>query len=143
MRSWGPSARVRFRVQERLILTEKVCRCCGVTKSLDEFSFRRDSGEYRPTCKPCRSTVQSAARYGVTVGDIERIKEDQGNRCAICKTHADDIPHASFKHNPLVIDHCHTTGQVRGLLCPTCNVMLGHAKDNVALLSAAITYLSS
>jgi hypothetical protein len=70
------------------------------------------------------------------------MKEEQGNRCAICKTHADDIPHATFKYNPLVIDHCHSTGHVRGLLCPTCNNMLGHAKDNVAVLAAAIEYLS-
>lgn len=113
-----------------------------MTKSLNEFSFRKDSGEYRPTCKPCRSHESAAKRYGLTVGDVEKMKEEQGNRCAICNTHADDIPHDTFKHNPLVIDHCHTTGKVRGLLCPTCNMVLGHAKDNVAILSAAITYLS-
>lgn len=124
-------------------MTEKVCRCCGETKELSEYSFRRDSGEYRPDCKPCRSSATAVKRYGITLGDIERMKEAQDNRCAICKTHADDISHATFKHNPLVIDHCHTTGHVRGLLCPTCNMVLGHAKDNVAILSAAITYLSS
>jgi len=124
-------------------LTEKVCRVCGETKPLSEYQFRKERGIHRTECKPCRSSTEAAKRYGLTVGDVERMKEEQGNRCAICKTHADDIPHATFKHNPLVIDHCHTTGQVRGLLCPTCNSMLGHAKDNVAVLSAAITYLSS
>ena len=124
-------------------MTEKVCRCCGEAKTLNEFSYRKDSGNYRSECNLCRANIMAAARYGITVGEVERMKEDQDNRCAICKTHAEDIPHASFKHNPLVIDHCHTTGHIRGLLCPTCNSMLGHAKDNVAILSAAITYLSS
>ena len=124
-------------------MTEMVCRKCGEAKHVSLFAFRKDSGKYRTECEPCRSMGEQARRYGITVGDIERMKEESGNRCAICKTHADDIPHATFKHNPLVIDHCHTTGQVRGLLCPTCNNMLGHAKDNVAILSAAITYLSS
>lgn len=78
----------------------------------------------------------------MTVGDIEKLKEEQGNRCAICGTHADDIPHANFKHNPLVIDHCHTTGKVRGLLCPTCNSGLGHFHDDVGKLANAIAYLS-
>jgi hypothetical protein len=65
----------------------------------------------------------------------------QGNRCAICNTHAAAIEHASFKHNPLVIDHDHRTGKIRGLLCSTCNNMLGHAKDNPSLLIAAAKYL--
>jgi hypothetical protein len=59
----------------------------------------------------------------------------------ICGTHADDVPHTSFKHNPLVIDHDHTTGEVRGLLCPTCNAGLGHFKDSPELLLKAALYL--
>lgn len=124
-------------------MTEKVYRICGEAKTLEHYYHRPDNGQRQSACKPCHSKETAAKRYGLTVGDVDRMREDQGNRCAICKTHADDIPHTAFKHNPLVIDHCHTTGKVRGLLCPTCNAMLGHAKDNVAILSAAITYLSS
>lgn len=93
-------------------------------------------------CKPCRSTVGAAARYGVTVGDIEALAEKQGHSCAICGIHKDDIEHAAFKHNPLVIDHDHATGAVRGLLCTNCNAGLGQFKDNVGLLAKAISYLS-
>jgi len=77
------------------------------------------------------------------VGFIEELKVSQDNACAICKTPSDEIPHSTFKYNPLVIDHSHTSGVVRGLLCPTCNNLLGHAKDNVELLKAAITYLQA
>lgn len=84
----------------------------------------------------------AAYRYGISVGDIEELAEKQDNSCAICGTHRDDIPHAAFKYNPLVIDHDHKTGKVRGLLCPTCNNMLGHAKDNIQVLASAITYLT-
>lgn len=42
-----------------------------------------------------------------------------------------------------VIDHCHATGNVRGLLCMACNSMLGYAKDNIQTLSSAIQYLKT
>ena len=42
----------------------------------------------------------------------------------------------------LAVDHNHTTGKVRGLLCSNCNTLLGKAKDNVNILQAAIDYLN-
>ena len=120
----------------------QTCRVCKEEKPVSEFTFRKPSGKYRTDCKPCRSTSCAASRYGVSVGDIEALAEKQGNRCAICDTHKDDIPHTAFKYNPLVIDHDHSTGAVRGLLCPTCNSMLGHAKDDVSILAGAIKYLT-
>ena len=43
----------------------------------------------------------------------------------------------------LVIDHCHTTGRVRGILCRTCNGGLGFFKDNIKALAGAVLYLSN
>lgn len=57
---------------------------------------------------------------------------DQNRTCAICKN--------PFETRPEV-DHDHGTGRVRGLLCGNCNKMLGHARDNVSVLNAAIQYL--
>jgi hypothetical protein len=42
----------------------------------------------------------------------------------------------------LAVDHDHETGQVRALLCSTCNIMIGHAQDDVSILARAIQYLS-
>ncbi len=83
-----------------------------------------------------------AGRYGITVTDIRVMQDKQRNRCAICGIEAHRIEHKTFSLNPLVVDHCHTTGKVRGLLCPNCNHLLGHAKDSVATLRNAIQYLS-
>lgn len=41
----------------------------------------------------------------------------------------------------LAVDHCHTTGRIRGLLCHRCNVLLGLAKDDLGILKSAAGYL--
>lgn len=122
--------------------TQQTCRICGVSKLLSEFHFRKDNGKHRTECKSCRNTKEAVRRYSTTVEDIDRLREQQNNCCAICGTHADDISHSTFTVNPLVIDHCHKTGHIRGMLCPTCNAGLGHFKDDPVLLIAAAEYVS-
>jgi hypothetical protein len=80
-------------------------------------------------------------RYNVSLEYIEELKQKQECKCAICGIHEDDIEHKAFKHNPLVIDHDHESGAVRGLLCSGCNSLLGHAKDNPQVLIQAVAYL--
>lgn len=65
----------------------------------------------------------------------------QGGVCAICKKperHRSNGP----KVKRLAVDHDHTTGEVRGLLCNNCNRALGLFGDDVTALQAAIDYLS-
>ena len=65
---------------------------------------------------------------------------DQNNKCAICN----EMETWKNKHGdirPLAIDHDHSTGKVRGLLCTSCNALLGHAKDKISVLENAIKYL--
>jgi hypothetical protein len=87
-------------------------------------------------------------RYGLAVGQYDRMLAEQDYRCAICRTHVDDLT------KPLSVDHDHgccddkTTrkfcGQcVRGLLCGDCNWLLGLARDDVDRLRVAIGYVDS
>ena len=70
----------------------------------------------------------------MTVEQFEQMFTDQGGRCAICGT--DD-----FQGKRPHVDHCHTTGVIRGLLCVRCNQGLGNFRDSPAQLRAAIAYL--
>ena len=70
-------------------------------------------------------------KYGVTEADYAVMLSSQGGRCGICKTPADDLPRA------LSVDHCHTSGRVRGLLCLHCNTALGLLKDSQESLQRA------
>jgi hypothetical protein len=69
--------------------------------------------------------------YGVSPEQKQQMLHAQGGLCAICRQ--------SFDLQN--IDHCHATGKVRGLLCRHCNLGLGHFKDDVARMQAAIDYL--
>lgn len=103
------------------------------------------------TCLPCkqagrkqisetqrRERARTLARYGLTFEAFERMLADQGHRCLICGT---DTP--GGKGNEFVVDHCHATGRVRGLLCHRCNSALGLLEDDPARMLAAIRYLGA
>lgn len=69
-------------------------------------------------------------RYGLSPEDFEAMHRRQGGRCAICAS-----------EGQLVVDHCHTTEAIRGLLCNKCNTALGLFRDDPANLIAAAAYL--
>ncbi len=78
-------------------------------------------------------------KYGIDLKYFEEIRLAQDNKCAICNI---ELNPKSHHVDSIHIDHNHTTKKVRGLLCSSCNVMLGYAKDNTTLLQKAIKYLN-
>lgn len=71
--------------------------------------------------------------YGISSDEYDTLLLKQNGQCCICGT--------ASGTQTLHVDHCHTTGTIRGLLCNSCNTGLGHFRDNPALLQKAITYL--
>ena len=103
-----------------------------------------NSGIYKTSKEQRVSTVEYwdkvhdsyLKKYNITSKEFNDFYHKQNGACGICK-----IPQNKLK-KALYVDHCHTTGKVRGLLCGHCNFLLGHAKDNIAILAEAIKYLS-
>jgi hypothetical protein len=75
-------------------------------------------------------------KYGVTLADYDAMLAAQGGKCAVCLTTPDTQRYGVFH-----VDHCHTSGAVRGLLCRGCNNVLGVVNDDPAALARAIAYL--
>ena len=137
----------------------KHCNTCNTTKPLSEFGLQR--GRPRHICKECRKIeskqwyVENKDRkkelskqykytkkdkdlqkaYGITLEDYHQMLVEQDHSCKICKVNKDKLKRA------MCVDHCHTTGKVRGLLCDTCNRSLGLLKDSVDILNRAVKYL--
>ena len=76
--------------------------------------------------------------YNLSVEDYNALLKEQNYLCAICLT-----PTPTGKWKVFAVDHYHTTGKVRGLLCNECNRGMGLLKDSSKLLRAAADYLDS
>ena len=138
----------------------KKCSKCLKEKPLSEFWIDRRRGRTLPHCKPCKAAAARAWRkanpqkaldrywanpqgererhlvrkYGITCADYDRMFSAQRGACAICSKTQD---------RAFDVDHDHKTGKVRGLLCTSCNRMIGHAGDDAKRLNAAAAYLRS
>lgn len=142
----------------------KTCRICKIEKELDRFykdSTRKDG--YDTKCSECAKELQAnrplelkrkawrkadnkrkgkrheyhlSRTYGLTEEDYEKMLHSQGYACKICKT---EEPNG--KHKRFVVDHCHVTGKVRGLLCDRCNQGIGKLYDNPDIVYKAYKYL--
>ena len=80
-------------------------------------------------------------RYGITPEQYTEMFRGQNNRCAICGNVEQAKHNTSKKVQKLAVDHCHSTGRVRGLLCQDCNRGLGNFHENIQRLTNAIKYL--
>lgn len=147
--------------------TAKTCAACRQALGLEYFHRRgRNSKYYAAYCAHCdnarlkKTTAQNTecmrkyrerhparyaryklrnrvAQYGLTLSAYEALIAACGNRCQICGAPGEDE-----KCGRLHIDHCHRSGQVRGLLCMLCNIALGAVDDDITKLTAAILYLT-
>lgn len=76
-----------------------------------------------------------ANSFGITLKQYDEMLDAQGSRCAICGKTPED------NGRRLAVDHDHNTGEIRGLLCVSCNMGLGKFGDDPTLIAKAIAYL--
>lgn len=149
---------------------EKICNICKISKPLDEFykvpagkfgvwakciicakakykkyieenkehvkAIQTKSKEKRKLEKPNDKFYNFIrAEFQMTPDEYEAIRIKQNFKCALCNR-----SEFEFKKR-LHLDHCHSSNQVRGLLCSKCNMGLGLFKDNIEVLQKAIIYL--
>lgn len=115
---------------------KKTCRHCG-----NEFIPKAPSELYcSETCRKYGVTEAYYKRvYRINIEQYLDIAEKQKYKCAICGQ--DNFPMKDCSSGALVVDHDHTTGEIRGLLCHNCNRALGLLQDNKSYLQSALNYL--
>lgn len=160
------STQFRYADFRLIFKTEKTCKKCKTIKSMEMFSLKKTSKDGRQShCRKCRSQAMKAtnrcpkeraaygkkyynnltaeekkkrahkmraSRHGLTAAQLDLMFKESNNRCAICKSEKE-----------LNIDHCHSTGAVRGLLCRECNLGIGNLNDSPTIMAKAIEYVKS
>ena len=132
----------RTRLQRNDPAGMRTCTLCSQVKSLDDF-HPRQSG-YQSWCKSCANysapqrEYKLQSKYGIGLSEYAELLASQGGKCAICGTREP----GTKGRDCFVVDHCHNSMKVRGLLCVSCNLLLGHAQDSPQVLQRAILYLS-
>lgn len=140
----------------------KKCRGCSTVKEYSEFwldAANKTDGRYSH-CKECKTAItykwrennkarynkicqlanrrryptSRLQRYGLTDQWFKETLAAQDNKCAICRK-----PNPS-KKRCFAVDHEHSTGRIRGILCYNCNRLL-HAFDNIDLYNKIMDYL--
>ena len=134
-------------------MSEKECIKCKKTKKLKKFNKNRNNTT--SMCKVCtkdnnkkyfadpknkrKHRERQWKKYGIKNMTYERYEEmllQQDNRCQICGKHKNKL------QRELAVDHNHTTGEVRGLLCKECNYFLGIVLEDVDFLKKVLDYLN-
>lgn len=76
-------------------------------------------------------------RYQLSIEEYNAQLAAQNCKCCICGKQHDP----TLKRGRLYVDHCHSTGKIRGLLCSACNSALGYMNDDIEILKTAIAYI--
>lgn len=79
--------------------------------------------------------------YNISLEEYNKLLELQNGVCEICKLPETVIHHVTKQAKQLAVDHNHTTGKIRKLLCARCNTGMGFFNDNIGLLKNVIAYL--
>lgn len=132
----------------------KTCKKCQRELELSAFGKNKQYKDgLMSTCRTCvnakirkqyydskqHRNLKYLSRYGITLEEVEAMAIKQNSLCPICDKECGFL--MGNRANAFVVDHCHDTGKIRGLICSTCNRAMGFMRDNPELLRKAAAYL--
>ncbi len=146
----------------------KTCAACKIDKEITEF-VSQGNGQYTSYCKDChrnrgqkykadnpqkvkeslknsykrhrvkRSYENLLKHYGISPKEYVEMLEKQKNVCFICAKAEVSTYRGVVKR--LAVDHDHTTGKVRALLCSSCNLAVGFVKEDFKIAIKLAEYI--
>ena len=132
----------------RSIRTKGMCASCyaGLWNKNNKEQYNENwRSYYKKNAQERRRYVKGKdlqKRYHITLDDYDRLLKDQKGVCAICGREERNKMSSDGMIRSLAVDHNHLTGEIRGLLCSSCNRGLGKFGDDPYRLQSAINYLN-
>jgi len=118
--------------------------CASVGCSNPAAKPRAGSKGYTINYSFCNTCANLKSNYGITKPEKDYIVEMQEGLCPLCRTaliNSKQTSKGESNKSIGVVDHCHASGKVRGVLCSKCNRGLGLLQDSLEILKNAIKYL--
>lgn len=118
------------------------CLHCGT-----EFEVNKYQHQKQRCSRACNNAGRSyeyqanakfKTLYGITLSERNDMFAEQDGKCLVCDR---SMTLDSRKPNSAHVDHCHTTGEVKGLLCSNCNTAAGLLGENPAITAKLTAYL--
>lgn len=100
------------------------CKDCCLTRTKNNYNYEK------------QRAYLLKKKYGISCEKYDEMLHEQDYKCYICQKHEDKLDRS------LAVDHCHTTGKVRGLLCGNCNRFLGQINDDLDTAKRLVKYLA-
>jgi hypothetical protein len=139
-------------------MMRKTCRICGVEKDVTDFYkkaryvlYTNSPAGFSHDCIPCdrekarkkrienpdyQRAFDLRGKFGISIAEYDSMLAAQGERCGICQRHQSELSRR------LAVDHNHSTGRVRGLLCNACNTSLGKLREDPEIINKMLEYIS-
>ena len=130
-------------------MEQKLCTACKESKPLAFFN-KNKNGKFgkHSICKECRAersrfrysngdtyAIRLKKLYGLSVKEYDELYAEAEGQCQCCGIKEKEL------NKRLAVDHCHSSGKVRGLLCGKCNTALGQLDDSLDKISSLYSYL--
>lgn len=141
---WKPKERTCVRCSEMIPEGVRKCQECNRRYTRARRRTPEHQAYMREYNKRNRSKTRSRHlqnRYGITLEEFNAMFAEQDGLCAVCRKPETAKWMGTDRTRPLSVDHCHETGKVRGLLCHSCNRILGLLNDDPDRLRRALAYL--
>ncbi|QZE11266.1 HNH endonuclease [Streptomyces phage Forrest] len=115
---------------------DSICKGCKAERQRNNYNQNRErilSGQKSRYHESGGRKYDLKRKFNMTLDEYNLMESKQNGVCAICGGRDEDVS--------LAVDHCHSTGIVRGLLCRKCNMGLGYFDDDIEKMTKAIAYL--
>jgi hypothetical protein len=109
--------------------------------SLDKERLKRNTRKWQEKNRDKQRAAHLKRTYGLLWEDYLNLFSTQGGACKICRTRLSTHLQVPMEHQIAHVDHCHSTGKVRGLLCNKCNSAIGYFNESALLCRLASEYL--
>jgi hypothetical protein len=138
--SWCKTCFVQYRKEYHIEHSKELNAKSSQWAKNNPDKVRKNGLKYRSSHREEEKNRALKYKYSLSSEDYENILEKQNGVCVVCGREETAVDR-NGNIKKLQVDHDHITGEIRGLLCSTCNRGIGYLQDDIYIVEKALQYL--